>query len=156
MSRMVVCALVLAWFLPGLVFKDGAAADALRKFDEFGDVNCEVEYARLDNLAVQLQQEPNMKAVIVFFGGRRFRGKLPRRGDAAARAARIKPYLVQRRGIPAERVAVIDGGYTEAWHVEVWIIPLAVSSSALTPVTPIKDVRFRKGKPKPHEFECGI
>ena len=49
-----------------------------RKFDEFGDINCESEMARLDNFAVQLQNEPAMKGIIVFYGGRRFRGRLPK------------------------------------------------------------------------------
>src|SRR2546430_1318524 len=68
-----------------------------RKFDEFDDVNCEDEAARLDNLAEYLKQEPTAKVAILFFGGKRFRGKLPRRGEAAARAARLKSYLVSRR-----------------------------------------------------------
>lgn len=41
--------LVLAFSLTG------GTADQLRKFDEFGDVNCEDEMARLDNLALQLR-----------------------------------------------------------------------------------------------------
>lgn len=68
----------------------GAASQHPRKFDEFGDINCEDEYARLDNIAVQLRNEPNAKIVIVFYGGRRFRGRLPKQGEAAARAARLK------------------------------------------------------------------
>ena len=67
-----------------------------RKFDEFGDINCEDEMARLDNFAIQLQQEPSWRGYIIFYGGRRFRGRLPRVGEAAARAGRMKPYLVNR------------------------------------------------------------
>ena len=115
--------LVLAFSLTG------SASDKLRQFDEFGDINCEDEMARLDNFAIQLQNEPNTKGVMIFYGGRRFRGRLPKRGEAAARAARLKPYLVERRGIPSERVIVIDGGYAEEWHVELWVIPAEVNDA---------------------------
>jgi hypothetical protein len=35
------------------------ASDQPRKFDEFGDINCEDEMAHLDNLVVILQNEPS-------------------------------------------------------------------------------------------------
>src|SRR4051812_8600850 len=74
------------------------ADTSISQFDEFGDVKCEDEYARLDNFLVALQNQPNATGIIVFYGGRTFRGGLPRRGEAVARAARLKPYLVKRRG----------------------------------------------------------
>jgi hypothetical protein len=37
-----------------------------RKFDEFGDIKCEDEMARLDNIAVHLQSAPENNAVIIF------------------------------------------------------------------------------------------
>ena len=36
----------------------GATSEKARLFDKFGDINCEGEMARLDNLAIQLQNEP--------------------------------------------------------------------------------------------------
>src|SRR5437870_483081 len=84
-----------------------AAQKPIQDFDTMGDVNCESEMARLDNFAVQLLEGPATRGVIIFYGGVRFRGRLPKRGEAAARAARMKPYLVQRRGVPANRVVVI-------------------------------------------------
>jgi len=136
----------------------GATPDHPRKFDEFGDINCNDEMARLDNLAVQLGQEPNVRAVIIFYGGRRFRGRLPKQGEAAARAARLKPYLTERRGIPPGRIEVIDGGYTEDWHVEIWVIPVDASSpSSDHPLSiPIKDIKFQKGKATARQFKCQI
>lgn len=101
----------------------GFAAAPIRKFDEFGDINCEDEMARLDNFAIHLQNDPSAKGLMIFYGGQRFRGRLPRRGEAAARAARLKPYLVQRRGLPSDRVILINGGYAPEWRVELWIVP---------------------------------
>ena len=133
-----------------------ASLAPISKFDEFGDINCEDEMARLDNLAVHLQNEPGAKGVIIFYGGQRFRGRLPKRGEAAARAARIKPYLVQRRGIPADRVIVINGGYAEEWHAEVWVVPPSVSMPTPQPTIPIEKIKFSKGKANPRDYKCQI
>jgi len=126
------------------------------KFDYFGDIKCEDEMARLDNLAVNLHSAPDRKAVIIFYGGRRFRGRLPQRGEAAARAARLRTYLVQRRGIPSDRVVLIDGGYAEEWHAEVWVIPAGATMPSPQPTIPVEKIRFRKGKPNPRNYECQI
>jgi hypothetical protein len=125
-------------------------------FDEFGDINCEDEMARLDNLAVQVQSDPQTKAVIIFYGGKLFRGKLPRRGEAAARAARLKPYLVERRGIPADRVVVIDGGYAEEWHVDLWVLPKEIANPSTYFSIPADQIQFRKGKVSPRDYRCKI
>ena len=130
--------------------------ETTQKFDEFGDIKCEDEMARLDNVALQLQNEPASKAVLVYFGGTTFRGKLPRRRDAAARAARLKPYLVERRGIPFNRVMVFDGGYAKEWHVEVWIVPLDFWFPPPHPVVPDDGVTFREGRVSPRDYRCGV
>ncbi len=134
----------------------GAALTPLTKFDEFGDVNCEREMASLDNLALQLQQQPDAKGVIIFYGGKTFRGKLPRRGEAAARAARLKPYLVQRRGVPADRITVIDGGYAEQWRAEIWIVSTGASMPTPNPTIPVQQIKFRKGRVNPRAYRCEI
>jgi len=133
----------------------GFASDSF-KFDEFGDINCEDEMARLDNYATQLQNQPSAKGVMIFYGGRRFKGRLPKRGEAAARAARLKPYLVERRGIPTNRVILIDGGYAEEWHVELWVIPQDVTNPSPSPTIPVEKIKFRKGKPNPRDYRCQI
>ena len=148
---------VLVFLLSPTVFVRGSdLISPIRKFDEFGDIKCEDEMARLDNFAIQLQHETQAKGVIIFYGGKIFRGKLPRRGDAAARAARLKPYLVNRRGIPVTQVIVINGGYAEEWRVEIWIIPSGATLPVAQPTVPIKEIRFRKGKTNPREFRCGV
>jgi len=140
-----------------LVFSvSGWASQATSKFDEFGDIKCEDEMARLDNVAVNLQSASDSKAVIIFYGGRRFRGRLPQRGQAGARAARLKTYLVQRRGIPTDRVVLIDGGYKEVWMAEIWLVAPGASMPTPQPTIPLEKIRFRKGKPNPRNYECQI
>jgi hypothetical protein len=126
-----------------------------RKFDEFGDINCEDEMARLDNFAIQLQAEPDKIGVMIFYGGRHFRGRLPKRGEAAARAARLKPYLVERRGLRADQVLVFDGGYAEEWHVTLWIAPRGMMPTP-GPHVPTDEIRFHKGKVRARDFRCQI
>ena len=155
MSRLVILAILLA-FSPTLFVKASRLVTPIRKFDEFGDIKCEDEVARLDNFAIQLLHEPQAKGVIIFFGGKTFRGKLPKRGEAEARAARLKPYLVRRRGIPAGQIIVINGGYAEEWLAELWIVPPGASMPTADSTIQIKRVRFRKGKVNPRAFRCGV
>lgn len=124
------------------------------KFDEFGDVNCEDEMARLDSFVLQLQNNPHAKGAIIYYGGKTFRGKLPRRGDAAARAARLKPYLVRRRGLPADRVIIINGGYAEEWHAELWVVYAGMPTPDST--RQVKPIKFRKGTARARDFRCEI
>ena len=135
-----------------------ASPPPTRPFDEFGDIKCEDEYARLDNFAIQLQNEPKAKGVIIFYGGKTFRGRLPKRGEAEARAARLKPYLVGRRGIPSAQVIVINGGYRENWEAVLWIVP--EGANLPTPdggLIPAKDIKFQKGnKANPRNYRCQI
>jgi len=132
------------------------SSGSARPFDEFGDIKCEDEMARLDNFAIQLQNDPSTKGLIVFYGGRRFRGQLPKQGEAAARAARLKPYLVERRGIPTDQVMIVGWGYTEEWHVQLWIIPRGASIPDRDITFPFKDIKFRKGKLNPRDYRCEI
>lgn len=132
------------------------AAPTILKFDEFGDINCDDEYARLDNFGVQLQNTPSAQGYIIFYGGRRFRSRLPRVGEAAARAGRLKPYLVSRRGIPAERVIVINGGYRESFQIDLWIVPLGSVPPEPSSTLPASEIKFRKGKVNKRQFQCNI
>lgn len=146
--------LVLALIWPQLVTT--ASPGPRKMYDEFGDINCEDEYARLDNFAVQLHQDPNMIGVIIFYGGIKFRGRLPRRGDAVARAARIKPYLVNRRGVPASRVIVINGGYAADWTAQLWIVPQGTAIPTPFSTVDASKVKFRKGTARTRDFRCQI
>ncbi|MDT5062559.1 MAG: hypothetical protein QOH63_3018 [Acidobacteriota bacterium] len=121
-------------------------------FDKFVNVNCEDEMARLDNYAIQLQNTPSSQAYIIVYGGR-----VGRRGEARARASRIKSYLVENRGIDANHVTKIDGGYRESLTIELWIIPRDVGPPASTPTLRPRDIRFKRGKIKRWEYrQCGL
>src|SRR5436190_181775 len=66
-----------------------ADRESPRKFEEFGNIHCEDELARLDSFAIELQNHPNLVGYVIIYGGRS-----GRRNEAKARAARIYYYLV--------------------------------------------------------------
>jgi len=126
------------------------------KFDEYGDICDEDETARLDNFALQLQTNPELEAYIIFYGGRcysscgydypRHRPRRPLKGEAEARVARIKPYLVNTRGLDSQRIFVVSGGHRESWAAELWIVPKGEKPPPLSPTVQPQDVKYRKGQ----------
>jgi hypothetical protein len=76
-----------------------------RKFDEYSNISFNDEKARLDNIAIYLQQKPETKGYIIAYNGQRARV-----GEAQARSDCAKNYLVNERGIQSERVVTMDGG----------------------------------------------
>jgi hypothetical protein len=135
-------------------------SDKAKEFDKFGNICCEDEKAHLDNFAIHLMNEPGAQGYIIFYEGRRYascynsRPRIPRRGEAEARAARMKPYLVESRGMDANRIVVINGGYREEWMAELWIVPNGANPPKPTPTLEAKDVRFRKGKIPKDAYDC--
>ena len=85
------------------------------KFDEYGNIRFNDEKARLDNFAIQLQNDPTATATIIVFGS--CEGEGQQRGD------RAKDYLVNTRGIEAGRITVVDGGCRSDLTVQLWIVP---------------------------------
>jgi hypothetical protein len=86
-----------------------------RKFDEYGNIRFNDEKARLDNFAIQLQNDPTATATIIVFGS--CAGEGQQRGD------RAKDYLVNTRGIEAGRITVVDGGCRSDLTVQLLIVP---------------------------------
>lgn len=110
-----ICAAVSLLLLSSVAF---AQTDArARKFDEFGDIYPSDLIARLDNLAIQVQNEPNARVFLVVYRTRR---DLP--GLSNRYAHRMKSYIVNSRGVSPERVATVDGGIAECLTQELWIV----------------------------------
>lgn len=119
------------------------------EIDEFGETNCEQELGILDNLSVGLQAEPLAQGYIIVYGGKR--GK---RNEAKARAARMKAYLVQTRGLSTNRIFIIDGGFRETISTELWLIEKGKNLPVPTPTVNRKEVRF-KGTARIINRSCG-
>ena len=90
------------------------------KFDEYGNIKFNDEKARLDNYAIQLQNQPGSQGYIIAYGACE--------GEAQARADRAKDYLVNTRGIDAGRLVTIDGGCMSELKVELWVVPTGATA----------------------------
>jgi hypothetical protein len=131
-----------------LVVSD-ALGDVAVKFDEYGDIPFSDEKARLDNLAIQLQNQPTFIAWYVVYGGRR-----SCIDEARSRAVRAKAYLIKKHGISADRVMWIDGGYREDFEVEIWVWPRSAGAPSAQPdlkrteIQIVKNCKSKKRAPK--------
>jgi hypothetical protein len=107
-----------------------------RKFDEYGNIRFNDEKARLDNFAVQLQNEPSATGYIIGYGSCDAEGM--------TRANRAKDYLVNTRGIDGSRIMTVDGGCTPELTVQLWIAPqgaAAPTGDAAGVVSPCPDCK---------------
>jgi len=135
------------------------------KFDQFGDICCDDEKARLGNFANQLLNEPDAIGYIVFYGGRQHhypfcsskRMRLPRHGEAQARASRLKPYILNAwPGFDAKRIVVINGGYRDSWEAELWIAPKGQPPPIAMPSVKRPGIRFRRGLARRRDYRCYV
>ncbi|HKG47995.1 MAG TPA: Ig-like domain-containing protein [Pyrinomonadaceae bacterium] len=90
------------------------------KFDEYGNIRFNDEKARLDNYAIQLQNQPGATGTIIVYGS--CAGEAQQRGD------RAKDYLVNTRGIEAGRITVVDGGCRSDLTVQLWVVPAGATA----------------------------
>lgn len=99
-----------------------------RRFDEFPSVTFDDDKARLDNLAIELQNSPSSVGYIIAYGGR-----TSRVGHANMMGERARNYLVNTRRISPNRIVVVDGGLRESSTYEIWIVPQGAEPPRATP-----------------------
>jgi hypothetical protein len=107
-----------------------------RKVDEYGNIKFNDEKARLDNYAIELQNDPTAQGYLVCYGGR-----TGRTGEAQRRCDRAKNYLVNTRGITADRIVTVDGGYREELTVELWVVPSGANPPSASPTVDPSEVK---------------
>lgn len=111
-----------------------------REFDVCRNCSYDDQKARLDNLAVELQNDPSTTTYVIAYGGR-----TSAVGQADRLLTRARDYLVTRRGIDASRIVVINGGFREEDNVELWLVPQGATPPTPTPTLPEGDVRPASG-----------
>ena len=107
-----------------------------REFDTCCSCSYDDQKARLDNLAVELQNDPTTRTYIFAYGGR-----TSQVGQADRLLARARDYLVSQRGIDASRITLANGGFREEDCVEVWVVPQGAAPPQATPTVQAGDVR---------------
>jgi hypothetical protein len=107
-----------------------------RKFDEFPSVAFDDDKARLDNLAIELQNNPGATGYVIGYAGRRSRAGV---GDQMG--TRAIDYLVNYRGISRSRLVYMNGGYREDVTYELWLVPQGAEPPRPTPTLDPSQVR---------------
>jgi hypothetical protein len=119
-----------------------AATMCCESIDQYGAISFRNEQARLDNFAIALQSEAGAKGYIMAYDGRRARA-----GEARRRANRAKRYLVNTRGLEAERIIIIDSGHREEMNFVLYILPEGAAPPAPTPTVDPSEVQtIREGR----------
>jgi len=114
-----------------------------REFDECDHCTFDDQKARLDNLAVELQNDQTATGYIIAYGGR-----TSPIGQVEVLMARARDYLIKQRGIDASRVVVVNGGFREDDSVELWVVPSGAPTPRATPTVQagdVKPLRRRRG-----------
>lgn len=107
-----------------------------REFDECVGCAYDDEKARLDNLAVEMQNDPTTTAYVIAYAGRNSQV-----GQADKLLARARDYLVTQRGIDNPRIVILNGGYREQDSVELWIVPQGAAPPKPSPTIQPGDAR---------------
>ncbi|MBA3248064.1 MAG: hypothetical protein H0T63_08270 [Pyrinomonadaceae bacterium] len=112
---------------------------APRRFDVFPSVAFDDDKARLDNLAIELQNNPTATGYVIVYGGSRSPA-----GRADRLGARAREYLTATRGIDANRIVVVNGGYRTRDTFELWLVPQGATPPQPTPTVQPEEVRPRR------------
>jgi hypothetical protein len=88
------------------------------KFDEFGELARNDEKARLDNYAIELQNDPTSTAYVIIYPG-----PGERTAQVQSQKSRIVDYLVNSRGFDAGRIVTVVGPPRAYVTVELWAVP---------------------------------
>ncbi len=99
-----------------------------KKFDEFPNIARNDEKARLDNYAIELQNDPTSTAYVIVYPGQRGRP-----GEVQQHTTRIVDYLVNSRGINGARIITLVGPPRDALLVELWLCPQGAKPPAMAP-----------------------
>ena len=106
------------------------------EFDTCCSCSYDDQKARLDNLAVALQNDPTTTTYIFAYGGRTSPA-----GQADRLLARARDYLIAQRGVDTSRIVMSNGGFREEDCLEVWIVPRGANPPQPTPTVQPADTR---------------
>jgi len=91
---------------------------ASNQFDVCCGCASDDQKARLDNLAIELQNNPTTTAYVIVYAA-----KKSQQAHAPGLMNRLKDYLVSKRGIDPSRVVTVDGGSRDEDCMELWLVP---------------------------------
>jgi hypothetical protein len=113
-----------------------------RKIDEYGTLKTADEQARLDNYAIELQNDPTAQGYVLTY-----RGNTTTALSAKAVGQKAMNYLVNTRGIDSSRMIFVYGGAQLAARTELWVVPSGATPPAASP-EPLPRVMAPRTVPK--------
>ena len=131
-----VTSFLLIIVLGGTCFPQEQNVDWFVKFDEYSYLSIAKEKERLDKFVAQLRSQPEWLGYVEVYAGRCTYIR-----EANIRANRVKRYLLER-GIAAQRIVNIDGGYRENFTVDLWMSPRGAPNLPLSPTLKPNEVRI--------------
>ena len=112
------------------------------KRDEFGDLAEAKEKERLAEFFGGLSPTHDQAYIIAYAG------KTNVRGYARTVLTRMRAAVIAA-GMPADKVATMDGGFRENPTYELWAVPVGALPPKATPTINAKDIVFPKPPPAP-------
>lgn len=113
------------------------------KLDSFGEIGLDDLWARLDNVAIRMNNAPKVILYIVVYGG-----KVTKFGELKERPKPILFYLERTHKMDIQRIKIVEGGFREKFEIELWESRTKKMSPPLFPTISPEKVIF-KGKMKP-------
>lgn len=99
------------------------------RMDQYAGISLDEENQHLDRFAETLKAGPPESIGYIFS----YAGKNACIYEAGWRAKRIRQYLVEKYNFPTKRLVVVDGGFRDAWTVEIYIQPNSACGPLPTP-----------------------
>ncbi len=130
---------VICWFVISATIT--LAADPPRKLVETRSSpnGWEADMGALDLLSKTLQDEPGTTGLIFVYGSN---SEIANNIERRIRC--FEKYLTERRGIPAQRIRVMTGGYRQDAMIELWVVPSGAKPPDKTPTLGREDVKPAK------------
>lgn len=110
-----------------------------KKFEDFSPLAVKAGNARLDNFAIELQNNPGSQGYILGYGGRRSSA-----GTGQKTADSAKNYLVKTRKLDSRGLVTVDGGYKEEASIELWIVPSGAAPPKPSPTVDPSELKTAK------------
>ena len=92
-----------------------SARDEIPIFERYGNISLSTEKAILDNFAIQLQRNTQLKGYVVVY--------VDQAKKAPVKIRYIMNYLIGERAVPRQRVTAINGGQISEAGVELYLVP---------------------------------
>lgn len=116
---------------------EGNSAETIQtqtsKVDEFGRLGDCALGARMDHFAILLQDKSDAAGYIIAYKSANI---LPSRIESKYHLHRARNYLVNTRGIDAQRITVVDGGFRKEETTELWLVPPGAAPPAPSDTVP--------------------